>query len=273
MTILRICIIIALLFALVRLRLNLGLSLIITSLISGIIFRVQFLPLVKTIPLTLFQTTTIEFLFIIYMVLLLAIIMELSGNLQRIITTMEETIGDYRIGIALMPALIGLLPMPAGAMLSAPIVKQGGIKANLSPEKMTFINFWFRHLWEYWWPLYPSILISAGVFNLPVRQIIISQFPLSLFAILVGIIFILRLPGSENSVSRRKKIWPLIYNLWPIILIILLVMIGKFRMSWAIGISGISALISSGIQIREIPGILKKAFSLSTLGIIYSVFL
>ncbi len=274
-TIFRLGILIVFLVVLIRLKLNLALALIITSVCAGILFRVKLLVLIKTFPLTLIQATTLEFLFIIYLVLLLGSLMELSGNLRKIINSMEGLFGDYRIGVAIMPALIGLLPMPAGAMLSAPIVKQAGIKANLSPDKMTYINFWFRHLWEYFWPLYPAILISAGIFNVSVREIMIAQFPLSLFAITVGLFFIFRLPRISNdpSTTNINHLWQILYNLWPIILVILLVLILKFRMSLAMTIGGFAALLFSGMNIKQIPLVFKKAFSISTLGVIYSVFL
>jgi hypothetical protein len=201
--------------------------------------------------------------------------MKETGNLTNLIQSLENLFKDYRIGIAVMPALIGLLPMPAGAMLSAPIVKEVGDKTNLTPDRMTYINFWFRHLWEYFWPLYPGIILSSGIFSVAVRDIMITQVPLSLFAIVVGMFFMLRLPKTVNIKSKTQliHICRILYHMWPIILVILLVLVVRLRMSMALGIGGFVALLFSGINVKYIPAVFKKAFSLSTLGVIYAVFL
>ncbi len=45
------------------------------------------------------------------------------GYLNRLVTGLRKLISDNRIVIALMPAFGGLLPMPGGAMLTAPMVE------------------------------------------------------------------------------------------------------------------------------------------------------
>ncbi len=271
---LRISIAIILMVVLIRRKVDLALALLIDALAVGILFRIPAFGILMVFPGTLIQLNTLEFLFIIYMVLVLALLMRVSGNLERIIHSLERIFADYRIGAALLPALIGLLPMPAGAMISAPIVREMGSKVKLTAERMTFLNYWFRHLWEYFWPLYPAILLTAGIFDVSLRSIMITQFPLTVAAIAIGMVFLLKLPRMRTSQPpfEMKVLVKMIFYLWPVMAIIILVLIFGFRMSWSLGVSVVLSILFSKRSMKAVSGLLIKAFSISSLGIIYAVF-
>ncbi len=72
--------------------------------------------------------------------------------------------------LAALPALVGLVPMPAGALFSAPMVQQSVPDAAWNPDWKAAVNYWFRHIWEYWWPIYPAIIIGMAIFNMETWQ-------------------------------------------------------------------------------------------------------
>jgi len=98
-------------------------------------------------------------------------------------------IRDQRIIMATAPALIGLLPSVGGALFSAPMVEEVSKGAKITPERKTFINYWFRHLWEYVSPLYPGIVLAAAITNIPFNKLALIQAPLTFITILIGIIY------------------------------------------------------------------------------------
>ncbi len=51
----------------------------------------------------------------------------------------------------LSPALFGMLPMPEGALLSAPMVDRFG--ENIDDSKKVIINVWFKHYLVFIYPL------------------------------------------------------------------------------------------------------------------------
>ncbi len=57
------------------------------------------------------------------------------------------------------------LPLSAclliGALFSAPLVENVIGEDKISAERKAMINHWFRHLWEYWWPLYPGFVLAV----------------------------------------------------------------------------------------------------------------
>lgn len=272
---LRLALIVILLILLIRLKLNLALAIITAAVWIGILFKLPFLAILKLFPQTLVQTTTLEYLLIIYLVLLLGGLFRETGNLNRLAQSMGHIFRDYRVGITVMPALIGLLPMPGGAMLSAPIVKEVGNKTDLPPDKLTFINYWFRHLWEYFWPLYPALLLTAGLFKVSIRSIMITQFPLTLVAIGVGVFFMSRqtAPPPTSGRGELKHLMRMIFLMWPILVVILLVLVFKLPMTIALAAGCAAALIGTRLKSNLILKVFLKAFSISTLGVIFAVFL
>jgi hypothetical protein len=94
--------------------------------------------------------------------------------------------------MTLMPAVIGLVPMPAGALFSAPFVEQTAGSARGANWKSA-INYWFRHVWEYWWPLYPGVIIAMTTFAMvPTWQYLAVQMPFTLVAAGAGFLFLVR---------------------------------------------------------------------------------
>jgi integral membrane protein (TIGR00529 family) len=144
---------------------------------------------------------------VIFFVIWLSSQMEKTGLLKELVAGIKARF-SRRVAIAALPAVIGLLPMPGGAQFSAPLVDECDEEKDLAPDLKTRINFWFRHIWEYWWPLYPGVLtaIAPQNFNLPLWLFIPVQLPLCIFSIFAGYQFILRkvkaVPCEEN---KEKK--------------------------------------------------------------------
>lgn len=91
-----------------------------------------------------------------------------------------------------MPAVIGLVPMPAGALFSAPFVEQTA-GADRNANWKSAVNYWFRHIWEYWWPLYPGVIIAMTTFAMvPTWQYLAVQMPFTVVAVGAGFLFLVR---------------------------------------------------------------------------------
>lgn len=147
-----------------------------------------------------------------------------TGTMTELVNSVR-TLVSQRTAMAVLPAVIGLLPMPGGAVFSAPLVDDCDRDKSIRPLLKTKINYWFRHLWEYWWPLYPGVLMAIAITGLPMPTFMLMQLPLSLLSVFAGYIFLLRKvknssdaeTGSERKITIIKKIVVLIM---PIIVII-----------------------------------------------------
>jgi hypothetical protein len=90
--------------------------------------------------------------------------------------------------------------MPGGAIVSAPLVASVDCDNELDLPHKVAINYWFRHLWEYWWPLYPGVILAMSYSGLPVALFFAIMMPFSAAMLLGGYLFILkRIPAADNG--------------------------------------------------------------------------
>ena len=96
------------------------------------------------------------------------------------------------LSLVLIPAIIGLVPMPGGALFSAPLVGETLREKEFSPPWKAAVNYWFRHIFEYWWPLYPVVIVSLSMFSLKSWQFFALQIPFTLVSLTIGWFVLLR---------------------------------------------------------------------------------
>jgi len=121
----------------------------------------------------------------------LSSLMAKTGVMKDMVLVLSQRISQ-RLSFAALPALMGLLTMPGGALFSAPMVDNVNPEGKVPNLLKTQTNYWFRHVWEYWWPLYPGVILALDVTGLELWQLISAQFPVSIFAIGAGYFFLLR---------------------------------------------------------------------------------
>ena len=154
----------------------------------------------------------------------------LTGGITRLITSLERLFRDPRWVLAAVPAFIGLLPMPGGAMLSAPMVGEMGDRHQLTPAQKTLANYWFRHIWEWWWPLFPAILIvlDDAYFGAMVN-VLCYMAPFTLAALALGWFFILRRiprPASPPiTESHTRAVVRILRVIWPVLFVVLTILL------------------------------------------------
>ncbi len=126
-------------------------------------------------------------------------------NADELVVAVERWGGRHGRAASLMalPAMIGLIPMPAGALFSAPFVARIAGEDTGSPPWKSAINYWFRHVWEYWWPLYPGVIIAAAVFGMALSHLMLVQFPFTLVAVASAYFFLVRPHVAGLRVEER----------------------------------------------------------------------
>jgi len=119
-----------------------------------------------------------------------------------------------RLASTAIPALVGLLPMPGGAYVSATLVDSIYSKGMLRAEAKTFINFWFRHIWLTVWPLYQCVLIASYTLGWSVNAIIVKNWPIFVASILSGVLVSWRLLPKYTCSTQKRRVSDLVH-LWP----------------------------------------------------------
>ena len=139
-------IIIAIIF-LIRLKVPLSITLIASAVALGLLFRLPMAHMRDAFVRGLLSAETLKIVMALELVLLFSAIMKEHGGMNRAISALSGAFRDARVTVAIIPAVIGLLPVVGGAMLSAPLVAEASDDLKLSAERRTFLNFWFRHVW------------------------------------------------------------------------------------------------------------------------------
>jgi len=141
-------------------------------------------------------------------VLLLALVVGLIPMIGGVLEEsggIDQLVGNLRIGVrpflALAPALLGMLPMPGGALLSAPLLERGA--PNVSPDVKAAANVWFRHAFLLAYPLGTSLIASAKISGLDLYTAILSLLPAFFLVIGLGYLFLLRKAHGKACYNER----------------------------------------------------------------------
>ena len=259
---------------LLRLKFHPGLAIFAGSLIISLLI----LPL-HSIPELMFRTLknyqTLRLLVIVASALTLSGLMEEKGLLAKLAITMERI--SPKLTMHLIPAAIGLVPMPAGALVSATTLHSLVKRINLKPEQATFINYWFRHIWEYSLPMYPSIILTSVLLSVQLSSVVITLLPMTALAVASGAIFSHRLLKKGKFPELKEEnssniVGDLIKSSWPILLLVPLILLG---VDGIIAFPATSALLAlqQKVKWKELKKALKHGLDPKILFLLYAVML
>ena len=199
------------------------------------------------------------------------------ANLYRKHTASEElvqalrSIGYKFAGLA-TPAIIGLLPMPAGAYISAVMVDPVYNELGLTREEKTFINYWFRHIWVTVWPLYQGIILASGILKKSIIDIISMTWPIGLAGTIAGLIVFSRIVRKKNNRlanvnNKDNTSLKGLIHVWPFLLIALLSLMG-LHVSLAVLIAVVFFIAIYRIPLHEVFNVVKKSIDFTLIGIV-----
>jgi len=225
--VLKIGMIIAGIIVLIRLNVALSVTLIASALVLGFLFQLPAGEILDGVRRAFLSLENLKLVIALELVLLFSAVLKENGAMNRAISALSEVIRDARFTVAIIPAVVGLLPVVGGAMLSAPLVAEASDALRLSAERRTFLNFWFRHVWEYTLPTFPAVFLTAGITGVPITELVTAGAPLTLAAIAAGVFFGFRgvrparPGGGAGSLPQAgMQLARFVWNLLPFFLVI-----------------------------------------------------
>ncbi len=251
----KIGIIIAAIILLIRLKVRLSLTLLGSAAVVGVLFGLSPAQMVAAALSGFLDAETLKIVLALQLVLLFSAITKEQGGMQRALSALSRVFRDARVTVAVIPAVIGLLPVVGGAMLSAPLVSEASDGLTLSPERRTFLNYWFRHVWEYSLPTFPAVFLTAGIAGIPIADLILVNLPLTAASVLAGIALGFR--GIQRPAATQATLTPtdcgrqllaFAWNLAPLFIVILLTVAGDIHLAWSL--LGVTAAIVLLYRIR-----------------------
>ena len=215
----------ALIFPLTLKRVNLGFVLLLASLVLGVTSGLDLGGFMHVAWLTFTDYTTYE------LVLSVALISALGNCLKEtnIMTNLIENLRGFcssRLLIAVIPVVFGLLPMPGGALMSAPFNQGEADRLGLKPEEKTYVNVWFRHVWFWASPVSSTTILISRLANVNLYQFLLVLCPLSVVMAVIGFFFSLRKLKDPLGERCRPSYSVITKGLGPIALAIVLNIFG-----------------------------------------------
>ncbi len=197
-----------------------GLTLFIASIGIGIWFKTDATLMLLISFKAATGITSILLMITVFLIIFFSGYLKKTGIMEHIVGSLDTVIKKTKYKLIALPALIGLLPMPGGALFSAPMVESVAKEKSISNQRKTNINYFFRHIWEPVWPLYPGVLLFASLTKNPLTKLIIANSAVVITMVLTGYIFLLHnLKIKDKSVKNKRSYKLFIKNIFPILLI------------------------------------------------------
>jgi len=185
-----------LLFILLYKRVNLGITLNATALLLAFL-AVGW----DKIPNVVYEATsdplTISVVAATFVIMLISQLYKETGLVNRLSDSVSKLVNNPKIVMAVIPAIIGLLPVAGGALTSAPLVDIEAEKLGIKTEKKAYINLWFRHTVFPVYPLSQPLIVTAAITGVALPLIILRQIPVVATMIILG--FLVGFWGIRNK--------------------------------------------------------------------------
>jgi integral membrane protein (TIGR00529 family) len=254
---------IALFIVLLYRRVGLGVSLTLAA------FLMSFLTLgISGTETVLYETcidiVTLTLVFASFFIMLLSLLYKETKLVNVLTRSLGRFIKNSKVIVSLLPAVIGLMPVAGGALMSAPMVEAEANKLGLDESKKTYVNVWFRHVILPIYPISQFLILTAILTETTLASLIARQFLVVIVMIAVGFVIGLRKTKNEKQADSEEKPNPktnlkeLFYSFLPIIITILLAALLNLNIAIATLVGVITVLIITRTKITVFRDVLKK---------------
>jgi len=114
--ILKLASVIIIIIFLIKKKWKLGYIMFLSSLFLGIIFGLNPIEIGQSILYGLTDFSTLKLIGVIFSVYALSGILKRIRSFENLVESLQQIVRDYRLVLAFIPALLGFIPMPAGAI-------------------------------------------------------------------------------------------------------------------------------------------------------------
>jgi len=264
MIFLKFLLVIIFLILLIKIKVNIGLALVFSGLLCLFAYHIPNYMISRFAVLTLSDENNIQLLLTVYLIYLLLNLMEKKGRIR----SLSGHMGKSKSALVFPAMLIGMIPMPGGAMVSAPFVGEIGESLKMDGEQKAFVNYWFRHVWEFGWPLYPAIILFMNGF-IPVRfsTVFLGMIPFFLLTVMTGFFMIRHVRGPLRFGAVN---WlGLLQIIYPILLLIILYAAFHINILISLGCAILLFILLEKIHIKDFFSAFKKIRYISMFFLIF----
>lgn len=242
-------------------HINYGTALLVGALILGVFSELTPQQFVQVFTLTLTDWTTFNLALIVSLIPILALCMKETGMVNQLIISVRKTLSGRAV-LIMLPAPMGALPMPGGALLSAPLIDDEAERLKLNSEERSFINVWFRH-WNFFvYPLSSTLILTAVLAEMNLYELILIQVPPVILYLILGYVVSVHKIKEDNRDEQHRDLKTFLsipLNMAPILIAVILNILG-IHMVVALAVGIISVLIFKKVNLKKAVSLFKQGF-------------
>ncbi|MCD5413550.1 MAG: DUF401 family protein [Clostridiales bacterium] len=192
MVILSFAVSMTIIFYMVSKKINIGAALTLGASILLLLNGSSISSIITLIASSITNSITINLALAISLITILGYLMEYYKIISRMISALRNVLRSTKVTILLAPALMGMLQISGGALMSCPIVNNLGDELKLDNVKKAAINLLFRHGIYFVFPLSPAFILVTKLAEIEMWDFMKIQFPIFLMLYLVAYLILLR---------------------------------------------------------------------------------
>lgn len=268
--VLRVALVFISMLIMLRLKLNIGYVLVIASALLSALYVMPLQKCADTLQATVTDSITIKLFFALTLIKMLEMLLREKKVMTAMMEASWSIIKNKRAVIISMPLLIGMLPSLSGAYFSAPMVEESTKGMRISPEEKGFINYWFRHPWEFVLPLYPGILLAAAISRIEIRSFILANTAYAVLIFITGLLFSMRNISSEKPKPRPFHASGLLSFL-PVALVLISVIVFHIELHYSLALIIMLLFLFYKFGPREIFLTFRQGFTMDVVLLVFGV--
>ena len=227
-------------------RVNLGITLNAAALLLALL-ALDLSEIGNVIYKTTTDQLTISLVVATFGIMLLSLLYKETKVIDILSESLSKIVKNSKLIVSMLPAVMGLLPVGGGALMSAPLVEAETEKLGLKEDKKTYVNLWFRHTIFPVYPVSQVLILAALLTGLTLTSLILRQIPVVISMVAVGYLVGLRktpkTKEKENvKTNRGSELKRFSITFSPILATIITVIIFSIDVSIAVFI-GIAVLL------------------------------
>jgi len=213
---------------------------------------------------TCIDPVTLTLVFASFFIMFLSQLYKETGLVNVLTRSLSGFIKNSKVTVSLLPAVIGLLPVAGGALMSAPMVEAEADKLGLDKSKKTYINIWFRHAILPVYPISQFLILTAALTETSIDALIARQALVVTVMIIIGYFIGLRktqvakTDNTEAESNPKANLKGLLYSFLPIIITIILAAALNVNIAIATLAGVITILIITKTKLTAFQKILKN---------------
>jgi integral membrane protein (TIGR00529 family) len=185
-------------------KVQIGTTMLVVSAVIGLLAGLGPQRSIEILFLSTIERATVELVVVVTLICILSYLLQQYGVLNKMADSLEELINNNKLLIMFLPMLMGVLYIPGGAVMSAPVVDSMGDKLRLNNVRKSAANMVFRHSLFLIFPFSATVILASQLSGLNSYTVIKYNIPVALVTTIAGYMLYIRDSVTDTETAQGK---------------------------------------------------------------------